>query len=671
MTEDNRALEIVEESELGGRKPKGYSRWLIFAVAVSWSVFQLWATWTGTLDPLKLRAIHLAFALALAFLVYPFSKKSPRDRVPWADWLLAGLGVAGALYVVVEYYGITQLRGGVPNQLDSFMATLTVLVLLAASWRVLGKALPIIAAVFLLYALTGPKGAFHFTLPSFLQLHAGFTWPQAVGQLYLTTEGLWGTPIGVSATFVFLFVLFGALLDKAGAGQFLIQIAYSLLGTFRGGPAKAAVVASGLHGMVSGSSVSNVVTVGTLTIPLMKRVGYPAETAGAIEVAGGSNGQLMPPVMGAAAFIMAEYLSIPYSQLIVYAAVPAVLAYATLFVVVHLEALRLGLKGVPRSELPAVGPILRSGFHYLIPLGYLIYSLVVVHMTPERAAFNTVLLIGLLILLQEAWRASRSGQGALHGVRRGAGLILEGLEAAGRGMVGIALATASAGIIVGVVTITGIGFGLSDIVQALSMGNIIAVLVMTQIICLILGMGLPTTANYIVMASLVVPVVLNLAEKSGLQVPAVAAHLFVFYFGIMADSTPPVALAAYAASAIAKSDFWRTGVQGFIYEMRTAFLAYMFFFNPKLLLIGVNGFFDGLEVVLSGFVGMVAFASGVMGFLHRPLGLLQRLLLLGAAVALVTPGIQSDLVGAGLVLLVYIWQRMASARAELRQGSNP
>ncbi|WP_298630174.1 TRAP transporter permease [uncultured Thermus sp.] len=648
---------LVEESELGGRRPKGGSRYLLFGLGVIWSLFQLWATELGTLDPIRLRAVHLAFALALAFLAYP-GRRGPRDRIPLLDWVLALLGVVGALYVVWDYYGITQLRGGIPSHRDVYLGTLTLLVLFLAAWRVVGPALPIIASVFVLYALTGPKGLLPFTLPPWLQLHAGSQWGQLMGQLYTTAEGIWGVPLGVSATFVFLFVLFGALLEKAGAGHFFIQVAYALLGHFRGGPAKAAVVASALTGVVSGSSVSNVVTTGTFTIPLMKRVGYPPEKAGAVEVASSSNGQLMPPVMGAAAFIMAEFLGIPYSQLILIALIPAVLAYATLFITVHLEALHLGLKGVPRSELPPVGPILRSGFHYLLPLVYLIYALVGLRLTPERAALNTVFFMLLLILLQEVWRARRSGAGLGFGLVRGGRLILEGLEAGARGMVGIALATASAGVIVGIVTMTGIGFGLTDIVERLSGGNLILVLILAQITSLLLGMGLPTTANYIVMASLVVPVVLQLAEKAGYAVPPVAAHMFVFYFGIMADSTPPVALAAYAASAIAKSDFWKTAVQGFVYELRTALLAYMFFFSPKLLLIGVESLGEGVGIVLSALLGMTAFSASLVGFLHKRTTLLERALLMAAALTLVVPGLLTDALGLALFLLVYAMQRV-------------
>ncbi|AFV75900.1 TRAP transporter, 4TM/12TM fusion protein [Thermus oshimai JL-2] len=651
-------LLAVEESELGGRRPKSpWARGALFGLGVLWSLFQLWATELGTLDPLRLRAVHLAFALALAFLAYP-GRRGPKDRIPLLDWALALLGVAGALYVVLDYYGITQLRGGIPSGRDVVMGTLTLLALFLAAWRVVGPALPIIASAFVLYALTGPKGLLPFTLPPWLQLHAGSSWGQLMGQLYTTAEGIWGVPLGVSATFVFLFVLFGALLEKAGAGRFFIQVAYALLGHFRGGPAKAAVVASALTGVVSGSSVSNVVTTGTFTIPLMKRVGYPPEKAGAVEVASSSNGQLMPPVMGAAAFIMAEFLQIPYSTLILMAAIPAVLAYATLFITVHLEALLLGLKGVPRAELPPLAPILRGGAHYLLPLLYLIYALVGLRLTPERAALNTILLMLLLLFLQEGYRAWREGKGLLRGLGSGFRLALEGLEAGGRGMVGIALATASAGVIVGIVTMTGIGFGLVDIVERLSGGNLILVLILAQLTSLLLGMGLPTTANYIVMASLVVPVVLGLAEKAGYAVPAVAAHMFVFYFGIMADSTPPVALAAYAASAIARSDFWKTAVQGFVYELRTALLAYMFFFNPKLLLIGVESLGEGVWIFLTALLGMTAFSASLVGFLHKRTNLLERALLMAAALTLVVPGLLTDAIGLGLLLLVYLAQRV-------------
>lgn len=567
--EHQAAQELLEQTELGGRRVTGKTRLLAGVLAVAWSLFQLYSTYVGNMEPILLRAAHLAFAFSLAFLVYPFSKRSSRERVPWADWLLGVAAVLGTLYIVVAFQDIL-LRGGVPNRLDVWTGTVTIVLLLAASWRALGPALPIIAMALMVYAATGPRGLLPFELPRMLQLHAGAKWDQLVAQLYLSTEGIFGTPLGVSATFVFLFVLFGAFLDKAGAGNFFIQLAYSLLGNFRGGPAKAAVVSSALTGVVSGSSVSNVVTTGTFTIPLMKRIGYSPEKAGGIEVASSSNGQLMPPVMGAAAFIMANFLNISYTSLILAAAVPAVLAYAALFVTVHIEALKLGLKGVPRSELPPLAPVLRAGAHYFIPIIYLIYALAIQQITPERAALNTIGVMVLLLIIQELVRAARRGDGLGLGARSAGTMIVQSLETGARNMVGIALATAAAGIIVGMVTITGIGFGLTDIVQAVSGGNLIVVLIMAQLISLLLGMGLPTTANYIVMASLIVPVISNLAQASGYNVPPLAVHMFVFYFGIMADSTPPVALAGYAAAAIGKGNPFRTGVQGFIYELRTA-----------------------------------------------------------------------------------------------------
>lgn len=660
-----RAQQLLEETEFGGRKPHGLTRWLMGAVAVLWSLFQLWATYQGTISPIQLAAAHLGFAFALVFLAYPFGPRAPRDRVPWYDWLLTVLALVGPLYVILDFYGITQLRGGVASPTDVAFGTLMTAMLLLAGWRSLGAALPVMSLVMMLYAAIGPRGLIPITLPGALQLHAGNSWSAIVGQLYLTTEGIWGTPIIVSATFVFLFVLFGALLDRAGGGQFLTDLAYSVLGGFRGGPAKVAVVSSGLNGIVSGSSVSNVVTGGNITIGLMKRVGYPAEKAAAIEVAASSNGQIMPPVMGAAAFIMADLLQIPYGELIRMAALPAILAYLTLFMVVDLEAVKLGLRGVPRRELPPVWPVLRSGAHHLIPMAYLIYALTILQVTPERAALQAVGLTVLLMVVQEVVRAERSRAGVAAGLRRATLMVVESLQAGARNMIGIAVATAAAGIIVGMLTMTGLGFGLTAIVESLSGGNIILVLLLAMIASLVLGVGLPTTATYVVMATLIVPVILNLTAKAGMVVPPVAAHMFAFYFGIMADATPPVALAAFAASAIARSDPVKTGWQGFAYEMRTALLAFMFVFNPKLLLIGVSGPLEVASIALSALAGMWAFAAASLGWAFGPANPVQRLMLLGASLLLVTPGLVTDLAGVGLIVLTFLWQRVAPARAAL------
>lgn len=654
----DKAEELRQAVEFGARAPRiAWQRWLLFLLAVGWSVFQVWATWSGRIDPLRLGPIHLAFAFALAFLAYP-SRRGPRDRVPPADWALAVLGAVGAMYIVADYYGIIAVRGGVPIQRDVVMGTITLVVLFIASFRVVSPALPIIAGVLIFYAAMGPAGIVPIRPPDVLFLHSGYRWSQIIQQLYLTAEGIWGTPIRVSATFVFLFVLFGSLLDKAGAGRFFVDLAYSLLGTFRGGPAKAAVVGSMLTGVISGSSIANVVTTGTFTIPLMKRVGYTPEKAAATEVAASTNGQLMPPVMGAAAFIMADFLGIPYAKLIVYAAVPAVLSYIALFYVVHLEALKLDIKSLPKAELPLFWPTLFSGLHYLIPVIYLLYSLIIIRLTPERSALNAMFLLIALIFVQELWRSVRGRDGAVRGLRQAWAAVVGGFEAGARNMVTIAIATAAAGIIVGIVTMTGLGFGLTSIVQTLSGGNIIVVLVLAAVASLILGMGLPTTANYIVMAALVAPVIVNLTKAAGMDIPIVAIHLFVFFFGILADDTPPVGLAAYAAAAIARSDPIKTGIQGFIYDMRTAILPFMFIFNPELLLINVGGFAHGVHVVLTALVGILAFVAATQGYLLKRMAWWERIPMLVAAFTLIKPGIVTDLVGFGLILLVYASQRL-------------
>ncbi|AEB11358.1 TRAP transporter permease [Marinithermus hydrothermalis] len=656
-THNQKAVELMQEVEYGARNPRAvWQRWLIFGIAVLWSLFQVWAIWLGSLEPERLGPMHLAFAFALAFLAYP-SKRGPKDRIPWLDWVLAGLSVAGALYVVVNFYTIVVLQGGVPVPRDVVMGVLTLLTLFIAAVRVVGWALPIIASVLLLYAAMGPAGIIPITPPDVLYLHNGYGLRQIIGQLYLTSEGIWGTPIRVSATFVFLFVLFGALLDRAGAGKYFVDLAYSALGTFRGGPAKAAVVGSLLTGVISGSSIANVVTTGTFTIPLMRRVGYPPEKAGATEVGASTNGQLMPPIMGAAAFIMAEFLQIPYADLILYALIPALLSYIGLLYVVHLEALKLGLKGLPKEELPPFWPTFFSGLHYLIPVAWLMYELIGLRHTPERSALNAMFLLIGLILVQEVWRAWRSGRGPWQGLRTGLIEIINGFETGARNMTSIAIATAAAGIIVGVVTLTGLGFGLTDIVQALSGGNIVIVLILAAIASLILGLGLPTTANYIVMAALVVPVIRDLAQNAGVEIPLVAIHLFVFYFGILADDTPPVGLAAYAAAAIARSNPIKTGIQGFIYDMRTAILPFIFIFNPELLLLNIQSAWHAAGVVATALVGMLAFVAGTQGFLLTRMSWLERLPLIAAAFLLLRPGLTTDLVGFALIALVYLVQR--------------
>jgi len=670
VPEADPAQRLVEETELGGRKPTNWSRWVVLGLAVGWSVFQVWATWVGSLDALFFRATHLAFAFALVFLVYPFNRRSRRDRIPLFDWILGITATLSAGYVMWQYKDMIEIRGGLANPTDVLVGSLTILMLLLAGWRSLGPAMPIISMVFMLFALTGPQGLFQGQLPGVLgQLHAGVQWRSLVSQLFMNaSDSIWGTPIGVAARTVFVFVLFGAILERAGAGKWFTDLAFSLLGSVRGGPAKASIVSSALTGVVSGSSISNVVTSGTFTIPAMRRAGYSAEKAGAVEVAASSNGQLMPPVMGAAAFIMADFLGVPYSALVLMAVVPALLAYTTLFILVDLEAVKLGLKGLPKSELPQFWPTLRAGLHYVFPLAYLLYALLIVEMSPERAALNTIFLMIGVALLQELYRAVRTGRGIGSGLRSFAQIVIEGFANGARNMVGIAIATGLAGIIIAVVLITNIGFGLTDLLQTLSGGHLLIALLLAQLISLVLGMGLPTTANYVVMASLVVPVVTKIAQQSGIdygsltfsgiEVPIlkIVAHMFAFYFGIMADSTPPVALAAYAASAIARGDPFKTGVQGFVYELRTALLAYMVFFNPGLLMIGVGSVLEGGRIIATALLGLTAFSAATLGYLLGNANGFQRLLYLAAALMLMPNNPNTETIGMVVLLLTLGWQ---------------
>ena len=655
--------EKILKAESGGREPdKAWQRWLIVLIAVAWSLFQVYASDTGSLDPQKVGSIHLAFGFALAFLAYP-GKSGPLNRIPWTDWLLAIGGIVTSLYIFVDYYNLIAVQGGVPIERDVWMGTALLIILCIAAARIVGYALPTIAGLIILYGAMGPAGIIPMTPPDVLYLHNGYSWNEIIQQLYITAEGIWGTPIQVSATFVFLFVLFGALLDKAGAGQYFVDLAYSALGTYRGGPAKAAVVASLLTGVISGSSTANVVTTGTFTIPLMKRVGYPAVKAGATECAASVNGQLMPPVMGAAAFIMASFLNIPYSQLIIYAFVPAILAYVGLLYVVHLEAVKLNLHGLPRAELPPFWPTFFKGIHYLIPVIWLLYELMWVQLTPERSALHATFVLMALMVVQEIWRAWRKGTGVSAGLWKACKNIFNGFESGARNMTTIAIATAAAGIIVGMVTMTNLGYGLTQVLDILSGGNIWVVLILAAITSLILGMGLPTTANYIVMAALVAPVIANLADASGLMVPLVAIHLFVFYFGILADDTPPVGLAAYAASAISGGDPIATGVQGFIYDLRTAILPFMFFFNPELLLIDVGSWYRGAWIILTALVGMLAFVAATQGYLKIKMHWYERLAMLAAAVLMIIPGWESDSIGITLLALALAYHHWRVRRS--------
>jgi TRAP transporter 4TM/12TM fusion protein len=682
--------QMVAESDTGGRKPTGAVARLLMLVALAWSLFQLWyasplpfALGIFVFNDTEARAIHLAFAVFLAYTAYPAFKRSPRAYVPLQDWVLALAAAFCAAYLFL-FYAQVATRPGQPTDMDVYAAAAGMLLLLEATRRALGLPMVMVASVFLIYAFAGPY------MPDLIA-HRGVSLNRAVSHYWLTTEGVFGIALGVSTSFIFLFVLFGSLLDKAGAGNYFIKSAFALLGHMRGGPAKAAVVSSAATGIISGSSIANVVTTGTFTIPLMKRVGYRPDQAGAVEVSSSVNGQIMPPVMGAAAFLMVEYVGIPYTQVIKHAFLPAVISYVALFYIVHLEALKANLQGLPRRtqstfaqrllsflmtvagfvvlsgvvyygigwiktvvpdaafgivgvlllaayvglvwygsrqpelalddpnqevfELPETGPTLKSGLHYLLSVVVLIWCLMVEQLSPGLSAFWATMFMIFILVTQRPLIAHFRGRGNFGAaVRQGFAELLDGLVTGARNMIGIGVATAAAGIIVGTVSLTGIGLVMTEIVELISGGNLMIMLLLVALISLILGMGLPTTANYIVVSTLMAPVVVELGAQSGLLVPLIAVHMFVFYFGLMADVTPPVGLASFAAAAIARTDPIRTGITAFYYSMRTAILPFLFIFNTQLLLIGLTGWFHLLVTIVSATIAMLVFAAATQGY---------------------------------------------------------
>jgi TRAP transporter 4TM/12TM fusion protein len=607
------ARKMAEEEEGVARRPIGPTKWVIPTIGVIWSFFQLSIASWWILDTVFIRSIHLGFALLIVYLNYPVFKEtrwglkflSVKDRIPLWDFVIAAIACFAALYIAIDYAGINE-RYGAPITRDLIIGLILLLVLLEAARRVIGPALSVIATLFCIYAFFGPY------MPDLIAFK-GVSISRFIGQITMSTEGIYGIPLDVSATIVFLFVLFGAMLEKAGAGRYFIQLALSILGGYKGGPAKAAVLGSGFTGLVSGSSIANIVTTGTFTIPLMKKVGYPATKAAAVEVAASTDGQLAPPIMGAAAFIIAEYVNVPYLEVVKAAAVPAFASYAALFYITHIEASKLGLRGLSRDELPNFFKTLISGVHYLIPIGMLLYELIIVRHSAELAAFNAIWLMAIIMLLQDPVKAYLKKEPLGPAFKHSIVLIFSALATGARNMCSVALATAAAGIIVGVVAM-GLGGLITEVIDVLSGGNIFLLLTITAVASLVIGMGLPTTATYIVMASLTAPVIVTVGGDMGFVVPLMAAHLFCFYFGILADDTPPVGLAAYAAAAIAKSPPIATGLQGFMYDIRTAILPFMFIFNSDLILHNINSWPQGLLIFVMACVGNFAFASATQGW---------------------------------------------------------
>ena len=640
---DKQYAEELLRSETGDiRRLRKHENLIVAFVAISWALFQLALAGFLVLGSTQTRAIHLCFALTLLFLLNPCLKHpgknlqflSVTDRISIMDYCLAIIAAISALYIVFDYEGLA-MRAGMPMTRDLVIGVILVLLLLEATRRVIGPALPIIAILFTTYAFLGPH------MPDLLAFK-GVSLCKYLSNITLSTEGIYGIPLGVSASIVYLFVLLGSLMEKAGAGHFFTDVSLAFLGKYKGGPAKAAVVSSGATGLVSGSSIANIVTTGPFTIPLMKKVGYPAKKAAAIEVASSTDGQLMPPIMGAAAFIIAEYVNVPYLDVVKAAAIPAFVSYFGLFCITHLEAGKLGIKGLSKKDIPQLKKTLKNGLHYLVPLGMLLYELVILRHSPELAAFRAIMVLFATIFYQEIRLSHLEKTGLLHGCWKGVGIITRGLIQGSKNMMSVALACAAAGIIVGVVNM-GIGGMITMIVENLAMGNIFLLLVITALASLLLGMGLPTTATYIVMASLTAPIIVEVGSLYDFAIPIMAAHLFCFYFGILADDTPPVGLAAYAASAIAGSEPVPTGIQGFLYDIRTSVIAFMFVFNPELILHNINSLPHAMLIFTMALIGMSAFECAAQGWCLTKNKLYEIPFFLAAAFILFHPGAVASL----------------------------
>jgi len=791
----NEELEdLVASTDTGGRTPDNANVVKFLAgTALIWSLWQVWIASPlpfmfnfGVFSGKEARPIHLAFSILLAFMAYPAFKNSPRHKIPLTDWAFAIIGICSTMYLFVfDTQMIDTLMGsrlsdrpGNPNTLDIVVACIGIVVLMEATRRALGPPLMVVAMFFLGYTFLGPYA------PGILAWK-GASFGAVADHQWLSSEGVFGIALGVSTGLVFLFVLFGALLDKAGAGNYFIKVAFSLMGHMRGGPAKAAVVASGMTGLISGSSIANVVTTGTFTIPMMKRVGFSAEKSGAVEVASSVNGQIMPPVMGAAAFLMVEYVDISYFEVVKHAFVPAIISYIALVYIVHLEAMKMNMQGLPRAiepkpakialmsfgitlaaivamggglyylseafnllesnlnrvlvilalvvlqygvlktiaskaqagtrekmistggvvlcnivigafavffavntvrdfagagltpwiagavilgiyiwliskcaaypdlvvddpnapitALPEPGPTVMAGLHFLLPVTVLIWCLMIERLSPELSAFWAVTLMIFILLTQRSVFAFFRKEALDGKIRQGFSELIDGMIAGARNMIGIGIATAAAGVIVGTVSQTGVGLVLAELVEFLAQGQILLILIFTAILSLILGMGLPTTANYIVVSSLLAPVIVSLGQQNGLIVPLIAVHLFVFYFGIMADVTPPVGLASFAAAAVSGGDPIRTGVVAFIYSLRTALLPFLFIFNTDLLLIDVT-FTQGIIVFVIATAAILLFTAGTQGYFIARSKLWESALLILVAFTLFRPGFWMDMV---------------------------
>ncbi len=620
------------------RNLKGLHLKIVAAIAIIWSLFQLWYASPfpfmfdfGMFKGLPARAIHLGFALLLAFLIFPISRSK---KITIIDVLISVIGAFCCLYIYFFYDQMVD-RGGILLKItlseyiipiELIIGTIGILILLEATRRVIGIPLVIIAVCFLLFSYFGQHA------PDIIS-HGGLSLKRLVGFQWFDQEAIFGIPIGVSVDFIFLFVLFGALLETAGGGQYFLNLAFAMVGKMRGGPAKAAILGSGMTGLISGSSVANTVTTGTFTIPIMKKTGFSKEKAGAIEVSSSVNGQIMPPVMGAAAFVMASFIGVTYFEVVKHAFLPAIISYIALFYISHLEALKLNLKGMEEKDVPHLKKTFLSGLHFLIPIFILIYLLVYLRFTAAYSIFYATIALILVNLLNIIIK-QKNFKDAL---KVWYNQTIVGFQKGAINMVAVGIAIATAGIIVGAVGSTGLSTNLIIVIESVAKDNVIILILLTIVLCLLLGMGLPTTANYVVVASLMSMVLVDVGNASGFIFPLIAVHLFVFYFGLMADVTPPVGLASYAAAGISGGDPLRTGVQAFWYSLRTGILPIVFLFNHELLLIGVENIWHAILIIVTSLVGILVFTSATQGWFINKLRWYEVLVFLFISISFLSP----------------------------------
>ena len=645
---DSEDIMLKYDKESSYRRLEGFPAKLVFLICVLWSLFQLYTGLFGTFPSTLQRAPHLAAGMSLVYLLYPMYGR-PGKKIPWYDYIFACACIGCGLYHVI-YYEDLLLRAGSFTQADIVVSCVAILLLLEAARRVAGMVVVTLGSVFLLYAIFGhmiPKTLFLF--------HARFTFKRVVCTEWLGTEGILGSPIYVSSTFIYLFLIFATFLKASGVGDWMTGIAMGACGGSVGGPAKAAVVASALQGTVSGSSVANTVSTGSITIPLMKKTGYRPEFAGAVEAAASTGGQIMPPVMGAAAFIMTEYIGCSYGTIALAACIPALLYFTGICTHVHFEALKNGLLGLPKEQRPEVGKLLRQGWYMISPV-IVITALLIQGRSAMMAA-----IWGIFCCLA-VWIVEIIKREKHFDIKSFFNLFIQGLEDAARSAIPVAVACGCAGIIVGVVTMTGLGLKMANGLVSLAGGSLLLTMVFTMLCSIVLGMGVPTTANYIIQATISAPALVALGT------PAIAAHLFVFYFGIVADITPPVALAAFAGSGIAGSDPMRTGFNAVRLGIAAYLVPYMFVMNPVMVLVNTGGWAAPVFVLMvlisiaTAIIGMVGLATGATGYFRMPCSALERLLLIVSGLMMVHPGHLTDVIGLVIFAAVYLLQRMRGSK---------